>query len=135
MRIRMVACLGLLACPVVAAAQSNGGAASTSHGVYTREQALRGADVYAGNCRSCHTPESHTAAQFVTRWNGRTLLELYTYIHDQMPKNDPGTLTAEEYVDVMAYLLRMNRSPVGASELNADTLALKAIRIDIGKSP
>ena len=117
-----------------AAAAQNGGA-TTSDGVYTRDQALRGQDVYAGNCRSCHTPESHAGPLFTNRWNGKPLLELYAYIREQMPKNDPGTLTPEEYVDVMAYLLRMNRVPTGVVELTPDTLALKAIRIDIGKSP
>lgn len=127
---------GLLAAAVPLTAQENGSAhATTGSGVYTRAQALRGQDVYAGNCRSCHTPESHTGALFVARWQGKSLLELYAYIRDQMPKNDPGTLTPEEYADVTAYLLRMNRMPQGAVELSADTLALKAIRIDIGKSP
>lgn len=126
-------CFVLLLAPMVVAAQANG--VATSDGVYTRVQALRGQDVYAGNCRNCHTPESHTGPQFIARWSGKPLLDLYAYIRDQMPKNDPGTLTAEEYVDVTAYLLRMNRVPHGATELPVDTLALKSIRIDIGKSP
>ena len=130
----------LLAVPAMASAQAdhpngNAATATTKGAVFTRVQALRGQDVYAGNCRSCHTPESHAGPQFVTRWQGKTLLELFTYIRDQMPKNDPGTLTAEEYADVTAYLLRMNGMPAGAVELAADTLALKAIRIDIAKAP
>lgn len=130
----VVAALAVAAAPLQA--QRNGSSdVTTGSGVYTRAQALRGQDVYAGNCRSCHTPESHTGALFVARWQGKALLELYAYIRDQMPRNDPGTLTPEEYADVTAYLLRMNRMPPGAVELSADTLALKAIRIDIGKSP
>lgn len=113
-------------------AQTNGdGGPSTEDGVYTREQALRGADVYAGNCKSCHTPESHTGAMFTSKWNGKPLLELYRYVRTAMPKNDPGTLSAEEYADVVAYMLRMNRLPVGDADLQADTTALKGIRIHI----
>jgi mono/diheme cytochrome c family protein len=113
------------------AAQTNGGGASTNDGVYTREQAMRGQDVYAGNCKSCHTPESHAGVQFTSKWNGKPLLELYLYVRELMPKNDPGTLSAEEYADVVAYMLRMNRLPVGDNDLPVDTTALKGIRIRI----
>ena len=115
-------------------AQTNGGGKSTHDGVYTREQALRGQDVYAGNCKSCHTPESHTGPIFTSRWNGKPLLELYAFVRDLMPKNDPGTLSPEEYADVVAYLLRMNRLPLGDVDLPPDTVALKAIRIQVGSA-
>ena len=113
-------------------AQANGGGRSTNDGVYTREQALRGQDVYAGNCKSCHTPESHTGTVFTAKWNGKPLLELYAYVRDLMPKNDPGTLSPEEYADVLAYMLRMNKLPVGDVDLPADTVALKKIRFQVG---
>ncbi len=103
---------------------------STKSGVYNREQALRGQDIYAGNCKSCHTPESHTGPLFNSKWQGKTLADLYVYIRDQMPKNDPGSLTPQENADVLAYLLRMNRMPLGDTELPADSAALHAIRID-----
>lgn len=110
-----------------AGAQSS---SSTATGVYSRHQAIRGQDVYAGNCRSCHTPESHTGALFNATWNGRRLSELYAYIRDRMPKNDPGSLSPQENADVLAYLLRLNRMPAGAVDLPADSVALDAIRID-----
>lgn len=113
-------------------AQTNGGGASTNDGVYTREQALRGQDVYAGNCKSCHTPESHSGPIFTSTWNGKPLLELYAYVRDLMPKNDPGTLSLEEYADVLAYILRLNRLPVGDVELPTDTTALRRIRFQVG---
>lgn len=113
-------------------AQANGGGKSTNDGVYTREQALRGQDVYAGNCKSCHTPESHTGTVFTSKWNGKPLLELYAYMRDLMPKNDPGTLSPEEYADVLAYMLRLNRLPMGDVDLPTDTTALKRIRFQVG---
>ncbi|MEX2152933.1 MAG: cytochrome c [Gemmatimonadaceae bacterium] len=106
------------------------GKTSTKAGIYTREQALRGQDVYAGLCKNCHTPEAYTGSAFTSKWNGKKLSELYVYIRDQMPKNDPGSLSPEEYVDVVAYLLRLNRMPVGQSDLPADSDAMKAIRIE-----
>ncbi|HJQ20704.1 MAG TPA: cytochrome c [Gemmatimonadaceae bacterium] len=104
---------------------------TTKLGVYTFQQAQRGSDVYAGNCRSCHAPETHAGPMFTSMWQGRSLAELYAYIRDRMPKNDPGSLSAEEYIDVIAYLMRMNKQPMGELELAADSLALAKIRIDI----
>lgn len=114
-------------------------AKTTRSGVYSREQADRGQEVYFGMCKSCHTPESHTAAAFTTKWNGKPLSALYEYIRDQMPKNEPGSLMPEEYADVLAYVLKLNRMPAGAAELPSDLSALKTIRFDtsilVRKSP
>lgn len=115
-------------------AQATGGRATTNDGVYTREQALRGEDIYAGNCKSCHTPESHTGAVFTARWNGKPVLELYAYVRDLMPKNDPGTLSNAENADVIAYILRLNKAPLGDVDLPADTAALRTIRFQIGSA-
>lgn len=104
---------------------------TTKAGVYGREQAARGQDVFIGLCKNCHTPESHTSDAFVTKWNGKQLSDLLQYIRDQMPKNEPGSLSAEEYADVLAYVLRLNRMPAGNADLPADVNESKSIRIDI----
>jgi mono/diheme cytochrome c family protein len=124
--------LAAITLPILSAslAAQNGVPTTTRSGVYDREQALRGQDVYAGNCRSCHTPESHTGQLFNSKWSGKSLLELYAYVRDQMPKNDPGSLSAQEYVEVLAYLLLLNRMPQGDTELPSDTAALRRIRIE-----
>lgn len=106
---------------------------TTRSGVYTSPQAARGRDVYMGNCRSCHTPETHTGATFNAVWNKRSLADLYAFVRERMPKNDPGTLSDEEYADVVAYLLRMNKMPAGKRELAPDSAALAKIRIEIRK--
>jgi mono/diheme cytochrome c family protein len=103
---------------------------STRAGVYSAEQATRGQDLYAGMCKSCHTAASHTGVAFQKSWDGRALSELYGYISTRMPKNEPGSLAPEEYADLVAYLLKLNRMPVGAAELPADTALLGSIRID-----
>jgi len=105
---------------------------TTRKGVFSAEQAQRGRDVYLGNCRSCHTPETHTGATFNATWNGRPLAQLYSFIRERMPKNDPGTLSDEEYADVLAYLLALNRMPAGRSELAPDSTAMKTVRIALG---
>jgi S-disulfanyl-L-cysteine oxidoreductase SoxD len=104
------------------------GPRTTQSGVYSREQAARGLDVYMGLCKSCHSPDAYTATTFTSKWEGKPLSELYLFIRDQMPKNEPGTLSPEEYADVVAYLLRINRMPAGDAELPADADRMKSIR-------
>jgi mono/diheme cytochrome c family protein len=106
---------------------------STASGVYTEGQATRGRDTYLMQCKSCHTPESHTGAVFASWWGQKPLSELYQFITTRMPKNEPGSLQPEEYIDVVAYLLKLNEMPSGSDELPADSVALKKIRIDTGR--
>jgi mono/diheme cytochrome c family protein len=120
-------CAMLLAIASPVAAQQ---IASTASGVYSDEQAARGRDVYLGNCKSCHTPESHTGPLFKTRWEGRPLADLFAYISLSMPKNEPGSLSPQENADVLAYLLKLNRMPSGVADVPADSNALKSIRIE-----
>ncbi len=103
---------------------------STQVGVYTSEQANRGKQVYAGSCRSCHSPTSHTGQVFADWWQNKRLSELYNFIANQMPKNDPGTLAPEDVADVVAYLLKMNEMPTGRAELYPDADSLKKFWID-----
>lgn len=104
---------------------------TTRSGVYSRDQAERGQGVFLGTCKTCHTTEFHTTPAFVTRWSGKPLSELLQYLRDQMPKNEPGSLAAEEYSDVLAYLLKLNRMPAGDSELPVEPRDVKSIRIDL----
>jgi mono/diheme cytochrome c family protein len=106
---------------------------STSAGVYTTDQANRGRDVYAMQCRSCHTPASHTGAIFAAWWDRKTLADLFQFIVTRMPKNEPGSLQADEYLDVTAYLLKLNELPTGSDPLPADSAAMRKIRIEVGK--
>lgn len=103
---------------------------STLDGVYTDEQASRGKDVYAGTCRSCHSPMSHTGATFNKWWRGKQLSDLFTFVSTRMPKNDPGSMAPEDVADVVAYLLKMNAMPVGPAELPPDADSLKKFRIE-----
>jgi mono/diheme cytochrome c family protein len=124
---------GLLGAPEAGAgAQQGSGVAhrSTLAGVYSAEQASRGQDVYAGMCKSCHTAASHTGVTFQKLWDGRSLSELFGYISTKMPKNEPGSLSPEEYADLLAYLLKLNQMPAGSADLTPDTTMLGAIRIE-----
>ena len=104
-----------------------------SSGVYTTQQAKTGEEAYAGMCTGCHTPASHMGDVFTTAWGGRPVSELYGFIRAAMPKNEPGSLTAEEYAAIVAYILKLNGMPAGKQPLPADSAALDRIRIDVVK--
>jgi hypothetical protein len=106
------------------------GQRSTGQGVYNREQWMRGRDLYAGMCASCHPAVTHVGPVFTKSWAGKKLSDLFGFLRERMPKNEPGSLTEQEYVDVMSYMLRLNGMPAGTKELDADSVALTKIRID-----
>ena len=121
--------LSVIVC-ATACAQNARKERSTLAGVYSDKQAARGQDVYAGMCKSCHAAVTHTGVAFEKSWNGHPLSELFGFISTRMPKNEPGSLAPEEYVDVLAYLLKLNQMPAGAAELPPDTTVLGGIRIE-----
>mgnify|MGYP001810165281 CR=1 FL=1 len=107
----------------------------TTAGVYTTAQAQRGKDVFAGACQSCHDVNAHAGPAFRANWTGRTLDVLLEFLRSSMPKNDPGTLSDAEYVDVIAFLLKQNRMPAGAEPLVPDAASLSRIRFDTAAPP
>ncbi|MCU0623449.1 MAG: HupE/UreJ family protein [Gemmatimonadaceae bacterium] len=108
---------------------------TTQDGIYTTPQAQRGKDVFAGTCQSCHDVNAHAGPAFRTNWTGRTLDALFEFLKASMPKSDPGTLSDEEYVDVIAFLLKQNRMPAGLEPLVPDPAALARIRFDTTAPP
>jgi mono/diheme cytochrome c family protein len=103
-------------------------------GVYSAEQGTRGAEVYRGQCGRCHTVADHSSADFKLAWHGQSVRSLFDYLRGTMPDDDPGALSDQQYLDVTAYLLKVNGMPAGDSPLVADTTALKKLIIEI-KAP
>ena len=112
---------------LAAAAPAAGPAAQD--GVYTAEQAARGEPLYDEQCASCHGPiraivpevaallGDHT---FRNTWRGRPLGELFAFIRETMPQDAPGTLTAQQTADLVAYILSGNRLAAGETALADD---------------
>jgi mono/diheme cytochrome c family protein len=99
--------------------------------LYTAVQAERGGETYRAVCAACHAKSQHTGPAFAAAWNGRKVFDLYDILYNTMPQNEPGSLTAREYLDVVAYMLSMNGMPAGASPLPSDPAALKQVHIDV----
>ena len=95
-----------------------------------RAQAARGEDVYAEECASCHgrdlaggdgspaPPLAGTA--FVDSLAGMTVAQVFERVRETMPQDSPGRLSARRYVDILAYIFKVNRFPIGSKELEAD---------------
>ncbi|HXJ18213.1 MAG TPA: cytochrome c, partial [Candidatus Polarisedimenticolia bacterium] len=60
----------------------------------------------------------------------RTVGDLFDTTRNTMPMNQPDSLTAKQYVDLVAYLLQANGFPAGKDELTGDSQALKGIVIE-----
>lgn len=112
------------------------GAKTIWDGVFTQPQAERGRDVYRKSCASCHKPDllGESAApplagpEFAQRWAGQSVDDLLTTIRRSMPQEAPDSLGTAVYADLVSFLLSVNGSPAGQSELPLESGALKQIQ-------
>ena len=102
---------------------------------YSAEQATRGAQTYAATCARCHPPGQLDGQAFAIAWNEARVSTLYNTLRNTMPQDKPGSLSDEQYADVIAYLLQRNRVPAGAVALTTDTAALRQLRIAVSPAP
>ncbi len=112
-------------------------------GIYTEAQALRGQALYDRRCASCHgskleggSASALVGSRFLAKWGqgNHTVEDLYYITRTQMPYGAAGTLSHQQYIDVVAYMLKANGYKAGASELPADSPLLKQIKIVLAGS-
>ena len=103
-------------------------------GVYTDNQARRGQTIYVEKCASCHAQNLQgglgpplVGNDFVGDWDKQPISELVGKIEKTMPQNDPGTLTRQQAVDIVSYILKAGSFPAGPKELSSDDIALKEV--------
>lgn len=119
-------------------------AADQSDAIYTSEQATAGEEVVAQVCSLCHgatlqggVGPALVGATFSKDWEqgDKTVDDLYSFISTNMPQNAPGSLTSQQYIDVVAYILQQNHWPAGTKALTADDKALSAIKLIAPTAP
>jgi polyvinyl alcohol dehydrogenase (cytochrome) len=107
-------------------------------GVYSADQADRGKALYIQNCSTgCHNPNltgsgptpSLAGPDFLARWSGLGIDELFKRIRTTMPKTKPGSLPDDDYLTITAYLLSANGFAAGAQPLANDPAMLKTTAI------
>lgn len=97
--------------------------------LYTEEQATSGAALFGRVCAECHEKADITKADFRSKWNGRTLFELYELVRTTMPDSNPGGLSRDEYAGALAYILKMNGLPAGSSGVMPDSAAMSNAKL------
>ena len=133
--VAMCACLG--GAIRSAKAASPAPAKNVWDGVYTDEQAARGKAQYTTSCSSCHMDDLSGSGQalplagdaFTDVWEGQTMADLFGLVEGTMPQDKPGSLTPEQALDVISYIVQYNKFPSGKDELKNDPDALKSIMI------
>jgi mono/diheme cytochrome c family protein len=106
-------------------------AKTTLSGIYTKAQAVKGEETYFNMCVNCHPKGYYAGQSFKNTWNNRPLWDLWDWISNKMPKNDPGSLTPAEVVQIMAYILQQNKMPAGTVALPPNEKTLYGIKIQI----
>lgn len=103
---------------------------SVLRGVFTEEQAAKGDTEHQTNCTTCHGTEKYTGEAFTKAWVGRTAFDLFDQLKATMPDDNPGSLSVQQYVDIIAYIFKSNGFPAGTEVLPADPEALRVIKIE-----
>jgi S-disulfanyl-L-cysteine oxidoreductase SoxD len=135
----LVVVTGVFAASALSTAARAQAPASVTAGVYTAEQAKRGAMLYAENCAACHGEmltgndpiPALSGAEFQKKW--QNVGELFDKTSTSMPAMAPGSLTGQQVADVLAHVLSVNKYPAGTTELPAKLEPLVAIKIEPAK--
>jgi mono/diheme cytochrome c family protein len=105
-------------------------ARSVWDGVYSAAQAAQGEKQYQQICQRCHGTDTRAGEEvslwgdeFWKSWREDTVDNLYHYISANMPNDEPATLKTEQYLDVIAYLLKKNGLPAGETKLTVANAA------------
>jgi cytochrome c len=104
---------------------------TTNDGVYTKAQADGAKAQFEKLCASCH-PFTVAGKKkekdvplgdepFFESWSGRPLSEMISTIALTMPNDGSATVTDQEAVDLVAYILQQNGYPVGEKPLTRET--------------
>lgn len=98
-------------------------AQSLQQATYAAEQAADGAEIYRSECSICHLADLQgsfeaiplAGSSFVSRWTNRSASELVDILSRTMPPQAPGSLSEDQYVSLVAYLLSENDIGAGAA--------------------
>ncbi|HLG56395.1 MAG TPA: cytochrome c [Vicinamibacterales bacterium] len=104
-------------------------ARTVTDGVYSDGQATRGQQIYQAQCVMCHGNALEGAVGpplagdgFLTVWATRPLADLVGKIETTMPPQQPGSVSRQQAIDLVAYVLRAGKFRAGQTELSAVAL-------------
>lgn len=97
---------------------------------FTNGQVERGRSEFGASCGECHSTSEFRGTDFQFKWRRRTAWAFFRTLTDTMPEDAPGSLSDQQYVDVIAYILEMNGFAPGDAELTATEAALDQFVMD-----
>jgi len=131
-RLLSVLCAGiLLNCLSSPCASAAAPGIATGAPEFSVVQADLGRALYVSKCASCHGSSLEGGAgpalvgeAILAKWSqdGKTVANLHFVIKNTMPMGAPGSLTDDQYVDVVAYILLSNHIPAGAAPLEESNM-------------
>ena len=98
---------------------------------YFPARADRGEKVFSQTCAMCHARSQFIGQAFVESWNDHRVSDFYTLIRSTMPLNNPGGMKDEEYLGVVAYLLKENHASAGMDSLGTDSVSMRKRKIAV----
>jgi alcohol dehydrogenase (cytochrome c) len=107
---------------------------------FTDPQADRGAALYGSACVICHGENLDDGAlgtplkgpAFMQKYGGQSVDALYEQTRTTMPTGAPGSLPAEDYASLVAFMLRENSIVPAQTELPTDYASLSRMMIPAG---
>ena len=112
-------------------------------GVYADAQAKRGEGIANKACVACHGSElaggeagpALSGLEFIGNWSGLSLGDLFDRIISTMPADAPRSLSPQDTIDIISYVLKLNKFPAGQKDLSTDATALGGLKIDSTPPP
>jgi len=89
-------------------------------GIYTAQQAQRGAGLFESLCARCHSVQEFSGRSFDAIWAGVPAAALYTRIANTMPLDQPGSLGIPQVLALMAHIFDENGMPASSTPLEGD---------------
>lgn len=107
------------------------GQLAAATGDYTQQQAAAGHQVFTQHCAKCHGSELQGQAgpalagpKFASNlaYSKMSAQQLFTFMKTQMPADAPASLSKQQYLQTLSYILSKNGYPQGTTPLSEKTL-------------
>jgi polar amino acid transport system substrate-binding protein len=117
---------------------TRGHASAAGPALYTAAQATSGGKEYESKCSACHGEQLEGGAgpalkgatlKTLSTNTKLTVGDVFTFMSQQMPLNDPASLKPDQYAAIMAFILKTNGYPAGSKALSYN--AAKASKVTL----
>ena len=113
---------------ILAALLAGPAEAANAVGPFTQAQVSAGRIQFLTHCTGCHNSyllgnsgPPLSGPVFLEDWAMKSTHQLFRFASTNMPLNAPGTLTEENYLNLVAYILAVNGAKPGAAPFTKDS--------------